>query len=235
MSGAAGSTRSETDHWRGVLSVGAGAAIGSVLLIAVQVTLFAFRPPPAGAADTLALFRGSPVLAVLTFDGLYIVNNILVLLLYLALTVVLWSDRRSPAVLGLVLTVVGMAAYMASNPAIELLYLAGYDTSAVDPGTVELLAQAAIDRSRGTSFLVYYELGAISLLLFGYALLRSEALGRVAGVVALVSGAFMLVPSMVPVVGIPLSLLSLVPWVVLCLVLAARLGSLARAPGDGLG
>ena len=230
-----GSVRRVSGQWRGVILAGAASAVGSVALIAVQVALFAVSPPPAGAADALELFRSSPVLAVLTFDGLYIVNNILVLVLYLALTVVLWADQRSPAVLGLLLTVVGMAAYMASNPALELLYLAGHDTAAVDPATVDLLAQSAIDRSQGTAFLVYYELGAVSLLLFGYALLRSGALGRGVGTIALVSGVFMLVPSMMPVVGIPLSLLSLVPWVVLCLMLAARLGRVAHALGGGGG
>lgn len=69
---------------------------------------------------------------------------------------------------------------------------------------------------RGTAFLTYYVLNGIALLLVAIALLRTKALGRAPGWWALASGVLMLVPSTFGLIGLVMSVLSLLPWCVMC-------------------
>lgn len=216
-------------EWRGVLAVGAVAAISSVALIAVQVVVFALNPPPENAAGVVALMQRDPMLGLMSLDVLYIVNNVLVALLYLAVTVVLFPMAPSLATIALTLGLLGVAAYLGSNPSVELLALANRAAEAAPAEQAALLseADALLTAWRGTAFLAYYFLSAAALLLFAVAMLRTHEFSRATGVFALIAGALMLVPSTFGAVGIVFALLSLVPWCVMCLLAAGRLFALS--------
>lgn len=222
----------EVAAWRGTLRTGAAAALGSVALIVVQLVVFAVWPPPHTAPEVLDLMAREPLLGLVSLDALYVVNNVFVLLLYVALAICLWREHRGVVTIALVLGVLQMASYMASNPAVELLHLTGRYADATGQDRLVLLAagEAQLAAWKGTAFLVYYELGAIVLLLFASALLRSSLFSRATGVWALASGVLMLVPSTVAgPVGLAFGVGSLVPWSVMCLLLARRLGVLSRS------
>ena len=72
--------------WRGVLLTGAIAALGSVALILLQVVVFALHRPPATAAEFVDLMTRNPLLGLVSLDLIYSVNNVLVALIYLALS-----------------------------------------------------------------------------------------------------------------------------------------------------
>jgi len=223
--------RPATTGWRGVLTVGAAAALGSVALIVVQVAVFAVSPPPEDAAGVVTLLQSNPVLGLVSLDALYLVNNILVALLYLALTVALYARARSLATIALTLGLLGMAAYFGSNPSLELLTLADQarEASVSHRAALMIEADALLAAWRGTAFLTYYFLGAAALLLFATAMLRTGQFSRATGTAALAAGVLMLVPSTFGLVGMVFSLLSLVPWSVMCVLAARRLLALARA------
>ena len=211
--------------WRGVLLTGAWAAVGSVVLVVVQVVVFALHPPPGTVEEFLALMQASPVLGLVSLDLLYGVNNVLVALVYLALVVLLWPRARSTAAVAGLLVVLGMAAYLASNPAVEMLLLARQHGSADGATQGALLAAGEVLLAgwRGTAFLTYYVLNAVALLLVAGALLRTRVLSRATGWWALAAGLLMVVPSTFGTVGLLMSVLSLLPWCVLCVLVAGQL------------
>lgn len=217
--------------WGPVVRCAGWSALGSVTLTVVQVALFALWPPVHTVEEVFGLMVESPALGVISLDGLYLVNNVLVLLFYLGLGVVLWPRARSAVAIALPLGVLQMAAYLASNPVVEMLTLARAHDAATGMHRERVLAagEAVLSAWKGTAFLAYYWLGAIVLIVLAVALLRSQALGRAAGPWALASGLLMLVPSTFGTVGIAFSLLSLVPWSVLCVIAGRRLITLGRS------
>nr|NLI50345.1 hypothetical protein [Propionibacterium sp.] len=215
--------------WAGLLSWGGWGALGSVALIVVQIVVFALWPPVHTVTEVFDLMVRNPALGLISLDALYIVNNLLVWLFYLGLGAALLPVSRSVVVLAVGLGTLQMAAYLASNPAVELLTLAQAHLRA-DPAaraTLQAAGEALLAGWKGTAFLTYYWLGAAVLFLFFWLLRRSDALPRAAAWWALAAAILMLVPSPFGLVGTTLALASLVPWSVLCLLSGRRLLRLA--------
>lgn len=225
----------ETQHalnqWRGVLRCGGWAALGSVALTVVQIGVFTVWPPAETVPETFDLMQRSAVLGLLSMDVLYLLNNLLVLLLYLALAAVLWPVSRSAVALVIVLGIVQMAAYYASNPAVEMLTLARLHDRAgtAERAALESTGEAVLAGWTGTAYLVYYFLGAFVLLILAWLLRRSDAFPGSATWWALAAGILMLVPSSFGLVGMIFAITSLIPWSVLCVIVGLRLLRLARA------
>jgi len=125
---------------RGLLRGGGWGALASVALIVVQVVVFTIWPPVHTVAEVFALMAQNPVLGLLSLDVLYIANNLLVWLFYLGLGAALFPVSRSGVVLAVGLGTLQMAAYMASNPAAEMLTLAQAHVAAVPAGRAALEA-----------------------------------------------------------------------------------------------
>lgn len=224
-------TQHDLDQWRGLLQCGGWAALGSVALTVVQIGVFVMWPPAETVPEIFDVMRRSPVLGLLSMDALYLVNNLLVLLLYLALAVVLWPVSRSAVALILALGVVQIAAYYASNPAVEMLTLARTHARAQAPErtVLEDVGEAVLAGWTGTAFLVYYFLGASVLLILAWLLRRTAIFPASAAWWALAAGLLMLVPSPFGLVGMVFAILSLLPWSVFCVLVGFRLIRLASS------
>ena len=107
------SVNGEVSRWRGAVGVAGWAALASVALTFVQVGIYIQWPPPESVEGLYALLAENPLLGLLSLDLLYIVNNLLVLLVYLGFFLVLGRRYPSTVTIGLLLGSVGMAAYMA--------------------------------------------------------------------------------------------------------------------------
>lgn len=219
-------------RWTGLLRVGGWAALGSVALLVVQVVVFVIWPPVRTVGEVFQLLVDAPVRGLLSLDLLYLVNNLLVWLFYVGLGVVLRSVSRSGVVLAVGLGTLQVAAYIASNPALELLWLARAHAAAGSADRPLLVAagQALLARWQGTAFVTYYLLGAVVLLILAWLLRRSPDFSRATSWWALAGGVLMLVPSPFGTVGLVFSLASLVPWSVLCVLAGRRLLTIARRP-----
>ncbi len=206
------------------------AALASVALTFVQVWILAQWPPPETVEGSFARFAHNPLLGLLSLDLLYIVNNLLVLLVYLGLYLVLRRRYPSTVTIGLLFGAMGMAAYMASNTAFEMLSLANASAAADATGQVALMGagEAMLAVFKGTAFDIYYILGGITLFLFAGAVFASERFSRATGVWGLIAAAFMMVPSTAGTIGMVFALGSLVPWVVFAALAGGRLLRLAR-------
>jgi hypothetical protein len=194
------------------------------VLIPVQIIIFAISFPPDTMEGWFELFHKNWFLGLLHLDLIYIIDNIMVAILYLAFYVILKHKNESLMTISILLGYLGIAAYFASNKAFEMLTISNQYYSAV--GTDKEAYMAAghmlIASWRGTAFDIYYVLNAIALLVISFVMLRSDIFSKKTAVVGLISGIFMIIPSTAGIIGLVFSLLSLIPWVVFLIMIAIR-------------
>lgn len=191
-------------------------SLAMLIIIPLQIVIFIVSPPPDTVKGFFELYKQNPFLGLLSLDFLYLFNNIIIVIIYLALFVLLYREKPVTVILALILGLIGIACYYPSNPAFEMLTLSNqYFLSLPEQQNIYLAAgEALMAGYSGTTFDVYYVLSTICLLLFAYALIKSHKFKKSVGLWGLASGFFMLVPSSAGVLGMIFSLLSLIPWVV---------------------
>ncbi len=191
-------------------------ALVMLILIPMQIVTFVVSPPPTTVTGLFELYQQNPFLGLLSLDFLYLFNNVIIVVIYLALSAILYQERPAIVLLALVFGLVGVACYYPSNPAFEMLTLSQKYALAQSEQQIVFLAagETLLAGYAGTTFNAYYVLSTVSLLLFSYALVKSRQFKPSVGLWGMVSGFFMIVPSSAGMLGMVFSLLSLVPWVV---------------------
>ena len=81
---------------------------------------------------------------------------------------------------------------------------------------------------QGTAFNVSYILSAVALLIVSAVMLRSHLFSKFTAYVGIVAGVLMLVPPTAGMLGLVLSLLSLIPTALWLMLIARRLFQLAK-------
>lgn len=201
--------------WRSLYLIGAIAGIAMLVIMAAQIAIFMIAPPPTTVDGFYSLFQNNWLLGLLSMDLLYLVNNAVMVLIYLAIYMSLRRHAETAMLVSLALALVGIAAYYASNTAFEMLALSRqYAAAGSDMQRTALMGagEAALAIYRGTAFDSYYVLNAAALLIFAFVMLRSADFPRAAAILAIVSGIFMIIPSTAGTIGLVFSLLSLIPW-----------------------
>jgi hypothetical protein len=192
-----------------------------LILIPLQMVFFVIVPPPDTVTGFFELYRRNAFLGLVSLDLLYMLNNIIVVIVYLALFMLMRRERPVIVTLALILGLIGVAAYYPSNPAFEMLTLSAQYFQAQPAQQVVYLAagEALLAGYTGTAFNAYYVLSTICLLLLSYAVIKSPRFGNKTGWWGLASGICMIVPSSAGMLGMIFSNLSLVPWVVFIVLL----------------
>lgn len=191
-------------------------ALVMLILIPTQIIIYVIAPPPDTVKGFFELYQQNPFLGLLSLDFIYLFNNMIIVVIYLALFMLLYEEKPVTVLLALLLGLIGIACYYPSNPAFEMLTLSSqYFQAQPEQLNIYLAAgEALMAGYTGTTFDVYYVLSTICLLLFSYAIIKSHRFKRSVGLWGLLSGFFMIVPSSAGVIGMVFSLLSLAPWVV---------------------
>ena len=212
--------------WKGLYKIGGAATVTMIALIPIQIIIFVAYPPPGTAIEYFTLFQKNWFLGLLSLDLLYILNSVLLSIIYLALYLALKRASESLMAIALVLGLVGIAAYFPSNTAFEMLSLSNqYAAATTDAQRTIFLAagQAMLAIYTGTAFNVYYVMNAIALLIISVVMLRSNIFSRVTAYVGLLAGVLMIVPSTAGTIGLVFALASLVPWALFSVLIARRL------------
>lgn len=110
----------ELQRWRLLYFIAGIAAIVMLALIAVQIAVYTLWPMPKTALAWFQLFQSNWVLGLLHLDVLYIINNTIVALMYLAFYLSLKKKSESLMLIALVCGMLATAAYYTSNPAFEM-------------------------------------------------------------------------------------------------------------------
>jgi hypothetical protein len=220
------SSRGIDPSWRPLLRMAGAAALVMALIIPIQSFVYIAYPPPATAQGFFALFGSNPLLGLLSLDLLYVVDNFLLVFLYLGLFVSLKPTNLSFATIALTLGLVGIAAYFSSNPGFEMLSMSRqYAQAASQPRQAELLAaaQSMLSTYTGTAFDVYYVFNALALLSFSVVMLRSPFFVKANAYLGILSGILMLVPSTAGATGLYFASASIPPWFLWLILYGIRL------------
>ena len=206
--------------------IAAWAAITMVALVPLQIIVYAISPPPESVIGWYELFERNRLVALVDLDLVLLIDYFLAGLVFFGL----WVTMRgtSPVAMGvvLVLELLAIATYVASNPAIEMMSLAErYATASTEVRRMQLVAagEATMASWTGTAFVTSYLLSAVATLLASVVMLRTATFGRVTGIIGIVYGALNLVPSSAGTLGLVLSLASLIPMLAWLLLVARGL------------
>src|SRR5215208_2630649 len=218
--------------WKPLYRAGGVAALITAVLIPVQIIVFIAWPPPleGPVIDWFALFQSNRLLGLLSLDLLLLVDYVLLVPIVLALYVALRRASEYFMAIATALYFAAIAAYFASNTALEMLSLSDqYAAATTDAQRAMYLAagQAMLATFEGTAFQVSYVLASVAGIMIGAVMLRSDIFSRVAAY-ALILGDVIGLGLYVPKIGIYLSVIS-VPvlwvWYVLIARRLIRLGS----------
>lgn len=215
---------------KGVYRIGAVAALIGVAVMVIQIVIYVVWPPPDTVEGFFALLQENTLLGLLSLDLLYILNNTLLVPIYLALYLAIRRFAPSVTLIALLLGLLGIGAYYASTVAFEMLSLSGaYAAATGEAQRTALLGagEALLAAYKGSAFDVYYVLNAVILLVFSVVMLRSPVFSRATAVWGLAAGVLMSIPSTAGTIGMIFALASLVPWAVFSLLFSRRLFQLA--------
>lgn len=205
----------QTPTFKAVFTIAIISGSLMLLMIPIQIIIYAAWPPPTSTQGFFDLYNQNPLLGLLSLDLLYIINNVLIVPLYLAIAITLRNHSRMLLPLALILGFIGIAAYYPTNPAFEFLVLAPKYALASSADKVIYLAagETLLANYIGTAFDVYYVLNAFTLISLSVLMLKSGIYSKPTSIIGLASGIFMIIPSTVGTIGLVFSLLSLIPWI----------------------
>lgn len=217
-------------NWKPLYRIATKLAIVMLLLIPLHIIIFVVSPPPATVEGFYQLYNNNWILGLMSLDLLYIINNIIIVIIYLAIFILLVKENPTVCLIALVLGLIGIACYFPSNPAFEMLSLSAkyFQASASQQGYYISAGETLIAGYTGTSFDVYYILNSITLLMFSSVIIKSPQFNKTIGIWGLISGALMSIPSSAGRIGMIFSLLSLIPWVIFIILIIFKFRMLYR-------
>ncbi len=225
-------TESPNQAWKPLYKSGGLALWIMVGIILIQFVVFIVAPPPyeGSALDWFRLFQGNQLIGLINFEILMVIYMLLSIPVMLALSIL--HQRTSPAfsALYLVLSLVGILAFMVARPAFEMLSVSrGYAEATTDAQRTVFLAagETLLAVFHGTAFQVSYLLGSLAGLMISLAMLKAKIFSKTTAYLRLASsvcdfGLYL------PVIGLYLSIFSVFFLVAWNFLVARRLFQLAR-------
>ena len=226
------STSTVDSHWSLLYKAGGAAALIIAVLIPIQSFIFIAYPPPSTVVDYFTLFQHNKILGLLDLDLLLTVNNVLLVLIYLALCTALKRVNKSLTTIALTIGLVGIVLYLVSREAtFSMLSLSEQYAVATTEGQKLMFltaGQTMLTIYNGTSFDLSYVLGGVFILIISAVMFRSNIFNKATANVGILMGVLMLVPPTVGTIGLLLSLISLVPTFIWLILIARKLFQLSK-------
>jgi len=200
-------------------------ALVTAVLIVAQMIVFITWPPPSTAIDYFKLFQDNALLGFLALDLLYVIDNVLLTPILLALYVALRRTNEPFMLIGAALGFVGIAALFASNPAANMHFLSGqYAAAATDAQRSLLLAagEAMLAVYSGTAYHVSLILGSVALVIISVVMLQSKIFSKATAYMGVLANVLAL-GLYVPEVGIYILFFSVVFLLVWYILITPRL------------
>ena len=224
-------------EWRGLVRLGAAAAVFVVVMIPLQAAVFILSPPPVTVEGFFALFQENPLLALLDLDLLLTLDYLVMVPFYLALYVVVRRVAPAWGLLALVVGLFSLVLFVVSREATFSMWMLSDQyaaaTSATDKAALLAAGRTLLTLYNGGTFATSYILGAISTLVFSAMMVRHHIFGRLPGLVGVLTGLTMLVPANAGRVGLTIAMVSLLPTAAWLILLVPHLLRVARETPAG--
>lgn len=226
------SSTTENMQSRSFYKLGGTAAIVMLGIIIVQFIAFMSAPPPydGTAIDWFNLFQKNKLMGLIDFELLMVIYTVFSIPLSLALYMMLKPVSQVFMALFLVFSVIGVMAFVAARPALEMLYLSdGYAAAGTEAQRAMFLAagEAKLATFHGTAFHVSYLLGSLTGLIISFIMLRTNIFSKATAYVRIASSVCDL-GLYIPVIGLYISLFSVVFLFVWNILIARKLFQLAK-------
>lgn len=159
------------------------AAALAAILTPITIAVYATWPPPydEGAVKWFELLQDNPVLGLASLDLLFVAVNVLMIPVMLTLYLALRGQNPSLMTLSIVTFFVGLAAFFATNPSIEMLSLSNsYAGAATDAERMAIIGagEGLLAGFEGTAFHLNYILAQLAGIAIGIVMLKSESFNR---------------------------------------------------------
>lgn len=200
-----------------------------LIMMPVQMFIYVVYPPPTTVIEHFTLLGDNWLLGLLSLDLLYIINNAILIPIYLSVYYALRKDNEPLMTIALVIGLVGVTTYFASNTSFEMLTLSRQFTQAATQAERNIYLAAGQSMwaiYKGTAFNVYYILNAIVLILYSLVMLKSNTFNRFTAYIGLLTGLMMSVPTTAGTLGMVLGIASLIPWAVWLILIIKRFSNI---------
>ena len=205
----------ETKELKSLYMVAFYATITMLVIIPLQILVFSITKLPTTTIEWFTLFNTSRLIGFFHADFFILINNVLIAIIYLAFYNLLKETNKGIMQIGILLGLIGIAAYISSNKTFELLRISHEYFQAEDIYQKQILESAgkvSLLSWQGTAFDTYYVLNGIALFCISLVMYKNSYFTKATATWGLVAAIFMIVPSTAGVVGLICSLLSLIPW-----------------------
>lgn len=226
------SVESLDSNWNHLYKIGGIAALIMAAIIPIQSFIFVVFPPPKTVIDFFNLFQRNPILGLLDLDLLLIIENLLLILVFLSLYAALKKINKSLMTVALAFGIVGIVLLLVSREAtFSMLTLSNQYANASSEAQRIMyvtIGQTMLTTYNGGVFDTSYVIGAIPLLLIPLVMFKSNDFRKSTAIIIGISGFLMLVPPTVGMTGLLLSFLSLIPTLIWLIIVALKLFQLAN-------
>jgi hypothetical protein len=209
--------------------------VAALLSVAViPLTIVAFFVWPLWPDDILAVIQSNWLAGLMGLDFGYLFSSLFALPFFLVLYVLLREVDEGWALVALVLGLVGLVCLVPARPIPEMFALSDQYAAAIteaERATYLVAAKSMLTHFHGMAFQVHYILGSASLLVSSFLMLRSPTYSRATAYVGLVTNVVVF-GLYVPVVGVYISMLSVVGYLVWYIMIARRLFQLGWGEND---
>jgi hypothetical protein len=211
-------THANSTDWCTLFQLAGISALTVVALIPIQGLVYVLWPPPTTVVEYFQVFQTNPLLGFLDLDLLLVVDQLLIIVVLLALYVALRDVDPSLMLIGAAAGLLGATLMIVSREAtFSILSLSrqyGLASSAEQRAALEATGQTLLTVYNGTAFSLGYFLAALAMLLISTAILRSTSFSRLTGVAGVAAGVTGLIPANMGTLGFALSFVSLLPLIV---------------------
>ena len=193
-----------------------------VALIPIQMVLFILFPHPDTIFEWFSLYKDAPIIGFIGFDIVYILSNILMVFFYISLFIIIRKNLNNLAIFAFILSFISITIYFSSNRFFEMYTISNKyfeATNEIQKYSLIATGELLLSVYKGSSYFIYYALSGLSLILLFKSFSKIDFFSRRTVITGVLSGFLMLVPATMGVVGMTLSLLSLIPWIITCLFL----------------
>lgn len=205
------------ESWKTIYKAGAFASFLMAVFIPIQMAIFFIWPPPKTVLDWFNLFEMNKLIGPLDMDLLLMVDQVLMIFIFLALYMALRKANLSIMTIALALGLVGTATYFASGSAFEMLSLSNmYASATTEAQKIIALTggELMLANWQGTAFNVAYVIQGLSMFLIAIVMVQSKVFGKITPYVALVLGVLALIPPTLGTFGMICAVASVFPlWI----------------------
>jgi hypothetical protein len=224
----------DDSRWQWLYRLSGSAALITAIFIPLQVVIFMAWPPPTTAQGYFTVFQSNPLIGLLNLDLLLLIDQVLGIVILVALYIALRRTNETLMILVLALGLVAAAAYLASNTAFNMITLSQqYAAATTEAQRAMYLAagESMLAIYTGTAFQMSYILGALVGTAIGVVMWRSELFSKTTASMAVLANVISL-GLYVPVVGLYISIFSVLFLEIFYILVARRFFQMGRQSGQ---